>query len=177
MSESAKTTHCLIVDSDTGHAARLYREFAAKGVACVVAGSWDEGMAALREQDITTVVSELMFKGTWVLEHLDGFIQSRKNLVICTAYPSISSACEAIRRGAVAYFHKPCRADQILMALSHPPFELKETDPKPMTLARAEWEYTQWAMGVTHGNKSAAARLLGIRRTSLQRKLNKYCPP
>jgi two-component system response regulator RegA len=38
-------------------------------------------------------------------------------------------------------------------------------------LARVEWEHIQQALSETQGNISAAARLLGMHRRSLQRKL------
>ena len=41
-------------------------------------------------------------------------------------------------------------------------------------LARVEWEHIQQALSETNGNISAAARLLGRHRRSLQRKLAKY---
>jgi len=54
---------------------------------------------------------------------------------------------------------------------------LAATDgPKPVSLqslARVEWEHIQRVLADCHGNLSQAARLLGIHRRSLQRKLSK----
>ena len=44
------------------------------------------------------------------------------------------------------------------------------------TLARVEWEHMQRVISDCGGNISQAARLLGIHRRSLQRKLGKYPP-
>ena len=44
------------------------------------------------------------------------------------------------------------------------------------TLARVEWEHMQRVISDCDGNISQAARLLGIHRRSLQRKLAKYPP-
>jgi two-component system, response regulator RegA len=41
------------------------------------------------------------------------------------------------------------------------------------TLARVEWEHIQRVLADCDGNLSQAARLLGIHRRSLQRKLSK----
>jgi len=44
-------------------------------------------------------------------------------------------------------------------------------------LARVEWEHIQRVLADCGGNVSQAARLLGIHRRSLQRKLAKYPVP
>ena len=44
-------------------------------------------------------------------------------------------------------------------------------------LSRLEWEHLQQALAATEGNISAAARLLGMHRRSLQRKLAKRPGP
>ena len=41
-------------------------------------------------------------------------------------------------------------------------------------LAQAEWDAITYALGMTEGNKSDAARLLGIHRTLLYKKLNRH---
>jgi two-component system response regulator RegA len=45
-----------------------------------------------------------------------------------------------------------------------------------MTLARVEWEYIQRVVSDCEGNISQSARLLGLHRRSLQRKLGKGPP-
>ena len=42
------------------------------------------------------------------------------------------------------------------------------------SLARVEWEHIQRVMTECQGNVSQAARVLGLHRRSLQRKLAKY---
>jgi two-component system response regulator RegA len=42
-----------------------------------------------------------------------------------------------------------------------------------LPLSRLEWEHIQQALRATDGNISAAARMLGVHRRSLQRKLSK----
>jgi len=44
------------------------------------------------------------------------------------------------------------------------------------SLARVEWEHIQRVLSDCSGNISQAAKLLGIHRRSLQRKLSKYPP-
>ena len=51
-------------------------------------------------------------------------------------------------------------------------------DPSPVpTLARVEWEHINRVLADCGGNISEAARVLGIHRRSLQRKLAKFPAP
>ena len=78
--------------------------------------------------------------------------------------------------GATSYLTKPVDADQILAA-----FEGTEPTGRPaptsQPLARVEWEHIQRVLGDCDGNLSQAARVLGIHRRSLQRKLSKNPVP
>jgi ActR/RegA family two-component response regulator len=57
----------------------------------------------------------------------------------------------------------------------------RPADAEPETggasLARNEREYIEYVMAQCGGNISHAARLLGLRRQSLQRKLKKFTTP
>jgi len=97
-------------------------------------------------------------------------------IVLVTGYASVATAVEAIKRGADDYLPKPASVDAILRALRDEPAE-PAAEPVTMTpLARIEWEHIQQALAETDGNISAAARLLGMHRRSLQRKLAKRPP-
>ena len=89
-----------------------------------------------------------------------------------TGYGSIATAVQSVKMGASTYLTKPVDADQILAA-----FDARAGNPSmPPTaqpLARVEWEHIQRVMSDCDGNVSQAARLLGIHRRSLQRKLAK----
>jgi len=99
-------------------------------------------------------------------------------IVILTGYGSIPTAMQALRLGADSYMGKPVDAEQILSAYR----ELSvDTDSKhaPTTvpsLARVEWEHIQRVLADCDGNISQAAKLLGLHRRSLQRKLSKRPP-
>jgi two-component system response regulator RegA len=99
-------------------------------------------------------------------------------IIVLTGYGSIPTAISAMKKGADHYLSKPADADQILTiyerlrSASETP-EVPETVP---TLARVEWEHMQRVIADCDGNISQAARLLGIHRRSLQRKLSKYPP-
>jgi two-component system response regulator RegA len=101
-------------------------------------------------------------------------------IVVLTGFGSIATALEAVRLGARDYLTKPVEPDQILLALrgerdrsGAPP----ETEVEPASLDRVEWEHIQRVLADTGNNITRAAKLLGIDRRSLQRKLAKYPPP
>jgi two-component system response regulator RegA len=81
---------------------------------------------------------------------------------------------ESIKLGAASYLTKPADADQIVAAFAgtQPP-----DDAQAPSLARVEWEHIQRILADCDGNVSQAARVLGIHRRSLQRKLSKRPVP
>jgi two-component system response regulator RegA len=91
-------------------------------------------------------------------------------VVVLTGYGSIATAVESIKLGAAGYLTKPANADQIVAAFDG----TRPTDDVPApSLARVEWEHIQRILVDCSGNVSQAARILGIHRRSLQRKLAK----
>jgi two-component system response regulator RegA len=101
-------------------------------------------------------------------------------IIVLTGYGSIATALLATRLGADHYLSKPVDADQILAAYQKtvtgtdgPGLAASGTVP---SLARVEWEYIQRVLTDCDGNISRAAKLLGLHRRSLQRKLSKYPP-
>ena len=101
----------------------------------------------------------------------------RIQIVVLTGYGNIATAVEAVRRGAIDYLTKPLDTDQILAA-----FETAATKSSDAaaeltpSLARVEWEHIQRILTDCNGNISKAARVLGLHRRSLQRKLSKLPP-
>ncbi len=103
-------------------------------------------------------------------------LRADMKILLVTGYASVATAVEAIKRGADDYLPKPATVEAILRALAdgERPVDSFET----MTpLRRVEWEHVQQALTEASGNISAAARLLGIHRRSLQRKLTKRPRP
>jgi two-component system, response regulator RegA len=96
-------------------------------------------------------------------------------ILVTTAYPSFRVAVAAIRLGADDYAVKPITATELAHMLSG----RQDIDGEVMSLPslqRVEWEYINRVLGHTDGNISAAARLLGVERSTLQRKLRKRPP-
>lgn len=97
-------------------------------------------------------------------------------VVMLTGYASIATAVGAVKQGAVNYLTKPADAEDIIAAFSGEggatPEDVQET-PR-MSVERLEWEHIQKVLAEHHGNISETARVLGMHRRTLQRKLYKY---
>ena len=98
-------------------------------------------------------------------------------IIATTAYPTFRLAIDVIKAGAVDCLTKPLRASEVERVLGLAP---SAGDPAPSprmpSLARVEWEYLSHVLALVDGNLSAAARILGIERSTLQRKLKKHPP-
>jgi len=100
-------------------------------------------------------------------------VSPETGLAVVTAAASVAAAVRAVRLGADAYIPLPTSAGAILNAVAG---EKHASSEQPMSLDRAIWEYLNQALETT-GSISAAARLLGLHRKSLQRMLAKHGPP
>jgi two-component system response regulator RegA len=173
----------LVVDDDDVFRQRLCRAFENHGWEAIGAA---DGAAALRLAAASSpdlAVVDLRLPG---MSGLD-IVRELRNLdeticiIMLTGYGSIATAITATKLGASHYLSKPADADQILSAYrkiseggDQPVYE--GAAPPVPSLARVEWEHIQRVLADCQGNISQAAKLLGLHRRSLQRKLTKYPP-
>jgi two-component system response regulator RegA len=102
-------------------------------------------------------------------------LDAHMRIVVITGYGSIATAIEAVKLGAHYYLTKPVDADDIVAALhGEPGASPGPIDEKPFSVSRLQWEYIQRVLIGNKGNVSAAARVLGMHRRTLQRKLSKH---
>jgi two-component system response regulator RegA len=169
----------LLVDDDELYLRTLQRSLQKRGFATVLASNAADAVAAAQAHRPAFALIDLRLghdSGLALIEPLKAAREDMRILLV-TGYASIATAVEAIKRGADNYLTKPVTADAIVRALQD---ELEgESVPEStmVPLARVEWEHIQQALSDTHGNISAAARLLGMHRRSLQRKLAKRPGP
>lgn len=102
-------------------------------------------------------------------------------IIVLTGYGSIATALTATKLGASHYLSKPADADQILscyqkLTAKEVSEEIDQAEMDVPSLARVEWEHIQRVLSDCQGNISQAAKMLGLHRRSLQRKLAKYPP-
>ena len=170
----------LVVDDDERFRERLERSLTKQGFEVYAAASAEEGLRFLTHHAPDWAVVDLRMPGTNGLDLVRSLIAEEPHLriVVLTAYGSIATALEAIRRGAIDYLQKPADVEEILRA-----FRRHEGDERPEftievpTLARAEWEHINRVLQEAGGSIRKAAQLLGMHRRTLQRKLAKYPVP
>lgn len=185
----------LVWDHDAAARARLAGAFRGLGLRAVEARAAGGLGAAAAMAEADLVVVEPWSGRDMRLDLVDdvGAARPAARIVIASAYASLPVACDAIRRGAHACLTKPVTPRQILAAARGGDGEesgdrgacggdrIDGGDDgdggEPLSLARVEWEYIQWMLWSCAFNKSEAARRLGLRRSTLQRKLAKYPPP
>jgi two-component system response regulator RegA len=169
----------LVVDDDETFRTRLVRAFQARGFEAQGARDGESALALARSDSPELAVVDLRMPGISGLDVVRELraIDAMTNVVVLTGYGSIATALEAVRLGATHYLTKPADLDDLLAAFdraTRPPEPLAIDDKSGPSLARAEWEHINRVLTDCGGNISQAARLLGLHRRSLQRKLSKY---
>ena len=168
----------LVVDDDERFRERLMQAFRARGFEVRGAADYEEAAAAAAAESPELALVDLRLPGGSGLNLVRELkrLDAATNVVVLTGYGSIATALESIRAGATTYLTKPVDADQIVAAFDGPASNAVAPHGVP-SLARVEWEHIQRVLADCDGNVSQAARLLGLHRRSLQRKLAKYPVP
>jgi two-component system response regulator RegA len=174
-----ETGSLLIVEDDDVLRSRLCRAFKERGFEVNEAKGVRDAAAEARRDSPEYALVDLRLQDGSGLDVVDALVglDPATRVVVLTGYGSIATALEAVRRGATHYLTKPADVDEILAGFargisagSTPP-PAGESTP---TLARVEWEHINRVLADCGGNVSQAARILGIHRRSLQRKLAKF---
>jgi two-component system response regulator RegA len=172
------TRSLLVVDDDEIFRTRLVRALVDRGFDVRAAGSHEEAMQRAREESPELALVDLRLPGRPGLDLVRDLkaLDPATIVIVLTGYGSIATALESVRLGASTYLTKPVDADQIVAAFEGAGGAQAAPHAVP-SLARVEWEHIQRVLADCGGNVSQAARLLGIHRRSLQRKLAKFPVP
>jgi two-component system, response regulator RegA len=175
---SADRYRILVVDDDEAYRTRLCRAFGRRGFEAVGAASGAEALARAGEARFDRAVVDLRMPGLPGLDLVRAlrFLDPQLEIVVVTGYGSIATAIAALKLGAVHYVPKPADVDDILAAFQTPGGAAVATAQVP-SLARVEWEHINRVLAACGGNVTKAARLLGMPRRSLQRKLARFPVP
>ena len=171
----------LIVDDDERFRARLCQAFEFRGWEAfgAAAGAAARALAIEGAPDLAIVDLKMATEsGLDVVRQLRE-LDATVCIIMLTGYGSIATAIEAIKCGADHYLSKPVDVEQVLSAFQTLGDRARAGRRFPMTvptLARVEWEHIQRVLADCSGNVSQCAKLLGMHRRSLQRKLSKYPP-
>ena len=171
----------LVVDDDETFARTLSRALQRRGLLVDVV---HDGPAALAvaSPGFDFILLDLRLgqnSGLSLIEQLRDAAPNAR-IVLLTGFASIATAVEAIKRGADDYLAKPANIAAVLKAIDPETPETDVEDEAPtrmLSFDRVAWEHIQQALRESDGNVSAAARLLGMHRRTLQRKLAKRPAP
>jgi two-component system, response regulator RegA len=163
----------LVVDDDDCYRELLVQSLAKRGHEARGACNALDARAVAKEFNPDRAVVDLRMEGPSGLELIRWLKEddAQIRIVVLTGFGSIATTQEAIKRGADAYLTKPCSIERVLAAFEDESPGL-EVIPSP-TLEQVEWEHMQRVLTDCDGNISKSARVLGVDRRSLQRKLAK----
>lgn len=170
----------LLVDDDETFRTRMARAFSERGYEVRQAETAERAIALATEDSPEHAVVDLKMPGVSGLSAVRELhrIDPSTKIVVLTGYGSIATALDAVRLGATHYLQKPADIDEIEAGFRRGEAveiatDLPSSDLQVPSLARVEWEHIDRVMADVSGNVSQAARLLGLHRRSLQRKLQK----
>jgi two-component system response regulator RegA len=166
----------LLVDDDDIFCQVMQRALVRRGFHVDTFQTAEAAIDAAHKRTYTKAIVDLKIaqdSGLTVIKTLK-IINAEIDIIMLTGYSSISTAVEAIKLGALNYLCKPVEVDEILLVFSqrhsHEEVSVSST---PTSLERLEWEHIQKVLQDNEGNISATARILGMHRRTLQRKLQK----
>lgn len=168
----------MIVDDDDSFCRVLSTALGRRGYAACIAHDAEEAMRLARDLKPELAVVDLRLpgqSGLILIKRLREVLPDAR-MVVLTGFGSIATTVDAIKLGACYYLTKPANADEILAALNHDESDFADTPPleDPPSVYRVEWEHIHRVLAERNGNVSESARLLGIHRRTLQRKLSKH---
>ena len=178
MTELENRPRLLLVDDDPVFIATLTRSLQRKQCEVHCAANSADALTLLEtEKDFDLMLLDLNLDGESGLKLLQQILhrQPDARIVMLTAYASVATAVDAIKRGAENYLCKPVTANDIIALLNaveeaHQDSAINEN---PLSVDRLEWEHLQRVLMENNGNISATARALNMHRRTLQRKLQK----
>ena len=170
----------LIADDDEVFRTRLGVALQARGWEVLLAANSSEALALAGENAPDLAIIDLRLGSENGLDLVRALraLDATMLIIMLTGWGSIATALEAVRGGADHYLSKPADVDQIVAVFQSLSGNAAVPDAAPAvpTLARVEWEHIQRVLTDCAGNISMAAKMLGLHRRSLQRKLSKYPP-
>ena len=166
----------LIVEDDKTLANSLGRSFERRDYEVKIAANVREAFIILEKFYPRFAVVDLKMPGESGLELVKYLHQFDKlmKIVMLTGYASITTTIEAIKSGACYYLAKPANADMIIAAFDGKMNNLEKSIPNQTTsIKNLEWEHIHQVLTEVNFNISKAARILGMHRRTLARKLEK----
>jgi len=107
------TASILVVDDEPAIQDILTWALSAEGYRVATAGSGEEALARVEEEDFDVIVTDIVMPGLDGLEVLERsrVLSPRAAVIVMTAYAALDTAITALRRGASDYLEKPFSVD------------------------------------------------------------------
>ncbi len=172
----------LVVDDDCGMRCALAAMFEDRGWKAEAASSPEEALRVCLAQAPELVVSDVRMPeggGMRLMKELKA-IAPQAAVVMMTAYGGVQEAVEAMKEGACDYLTKPVSVEQIertverLMRMEGQPMPRRLP---PLPLREMERELFESTLRTTRGNRSRAAKLLGVSLRTVRNKVREYQLP
>ncbi len=175
MDSASRNRNLLIIEDDAIYRTRLGKAFEARGYEVSLASNKQEFVEHIQNSYFSFAVIDLRVAELSGLDLLESLVRAQPacRAVILTGYGTIASSVSAIKLGAVNFLTKPTDPDTILQALLENNECSGSRDIPLPTLAQQEWEHIHRVLDECSGNITVAAKILGVHRRSLQRKLAK----
>ncbi len=109
----------LAVDDQASFRFLLEQQLANAGFTPVMAADVEEGLAILERQTVDLILSDLIMPAVDGMAFLEQVRERHADIpfIVLTAHGSITSAVEAMRRGAFDYVEKHCEPDELRITL------------------------------------------------------------
>lgn len=169
----------LLVDDDHAFRTTLQSALRRRGIRTRTAATVQEGLILLEDEPVDLIVLDHRLPQADGLSGIQRYREACPAAVIAmlTGHGDIPLAVVAMRRGADLFLTKPIEVDRLLAeakAVTHEPRgELRGVPASSLNLEEIERETISRAMRQSGGVVTEAARLLGIDRRTLQRKLKR----
>jgi two-component system response regulator RegA len=176
----AKIESALLVDDDDVFRTTLQNSLRRRGVAARTAATAEEGLFSLEDTPVDLVVVDYRMPRGDGLSVLARYRRAAPEAVIVmlTGFGEIPLAVEAVKEGADTLLTKPIDPEVLLKLATDLRAKPRTTSKPPLAplsynLEEMERDAIKAALRESDGVVARAARLLGIDRRTLQRKLKK----
>jgi two-component system response regulator RegA len=162
----------LVCDDDETFRRRLVRSLRDRGFEVYEAESVSAAQECVRQYQPHGVLVDLRMPGESGLCLVSSIMKHfpTMRVVVLTGFGSIATALEAVRLGAKNYLTKPASLQSIVQAFFPEQLPAPDADKLP-SLAQVQEEYVNRVLAEHDGNVSQSAKVLGLARRSLQRRL------
>jgi two-component system, response regulator RegA len=174
-----KLASALIVDDDDAFRTTLQGALRRRGVRAGTAATIEEGVTVLEDGEVDLIVLDHRLPHGDGLSAVARFRRAAPTaaIVMLTGFGDIPLAVAAVREGADTLLTKPIDADRLLReaaaARARPRGTAGPVPQSASNLAKLERETIKAALQTCGGVIASAAKLLGIDRRTLQRKLKR----